>query len=366
MTRRTSRRDFLRVMPAPGAGRDDPSPPAPRAAATEEARRPYLLDISRSAMACRFEVLLNAGQYANAAEAAIEALDVVDALEDELSFFRPASRISRLNLVAADGPVEVDAPLFGLLELAVELHRETAGAFDVTSAPLWEAWGFARREGKIPSAESLAEAMQLVGSGHLKLDAEKRTVQFTKPGLRLNLGSIGKGYALDRAAEALVAAGIGDFLFHGGQSSVLARGSRGDEDAAAGRRSPGWSVGIRDPLRPKRRLAEIRLRDRALGTSGSTMQYFRSRGRRYAHILDPRTGQPAEGVLSVTVVAPTAVLADGLSTAMFVMGPERARELCARQPELAALFVCPAGASGREEIHAIGFGEDELTLFDDG
>jgi thiamine biosynthesis lipoprotein len=317
-------------------------------------------------MACQFEVFFNAGQYGGAAQAAVEALDLVNTLEDELSYFRPASQLSRLNLVAADGPVEVDPRLFGLLQLALELHRETAGAFDITSAPLWETWGFARREGSIPSAESLAEAVKLVGSGYVKLDARERTVHFTKPGVRLNLGSIGKGYALDRAAEVLVSAGVEDFLFHAGQSSVLARGSRGEAGAAAaGRSSPGWSVGIRDPLRPKRRLAEIRLRDRALGTSGSTMQYFRSRGRRYAHILDPCTGQPAEGVLSVTVAAPTAALADGLSTAMFVMGPELARDYCASRPELAALLVCPAGASGRAEIHAIGFGEEELTLLDD-
>ena len=353
-------------MPAPAAERDARSPAAPRAAATQEAREPCLLHISRFAMACQFEVLFNAGQYPNATQAAIEALDLVSTLEDELSFFRPVSQLSRLNLVAADGPVEVDARLFDLLEFALELYRETAGAFDITSAPLWETWGFARREGSIPSAESLAEAMRLVGSGYLRLDARRRTVHLTKPGVRLNLGSIGKGYALDRAAESLISAEVGDFLFHGGQSSVLARGSREEGDAAAtGRSAPGWTAGIRDPLRPKRRLAEIRLRDRALGTSGSTMQYFRSRGRRYAHILDPRTGQPAEGVLSVTVVAPTAALADGLSTAMFVMGPEIARDYCARRPELAALFVCPARASGRVEIDAMGFREDELTILDD-
>jgi thiamine biosynthesis lipoprotein len=313
-------------------------------------------------MACQFELFFNAGQYAHATQAAIEALDLVDAVEDELSFFRPTSRLSRLNLVAADGPVEVDAPLFNLLQLALELSRATAGAFDITSAPLWETWGFARHKGSIPSAESLAEALKLVGSQYVELDSEARTVRFARAGLRLNLGSIGKGYALDRAAELLVSAGIRDFLFHGGQSSVLARGSRGE--AAPGRPPPGWTVGIRDPLRPKRRLAEIRLRDRALGTSGSTRQYFRSGGRRYAHLLDPRTGQPAEGVLSVTVVAPTAALADGLSTAMFVMGPEIARDFCARRPELAAMFACPAGASGRTEVHTMGFRDDELTLFD--
>jgi thiamine biosynthesis lipoprotein len=139
----------------------------------------------------------------------------------------------------------------------------------------------------------------------------------------------------------------------------LARGRRA---GASGEAAGGWTVGVCDPLHPERRLAEIELRDRGLGTSGSTMQFFRHRGRRYAHILDPRTGQPAEGVLSVTVVAPTAALADGLSTAFFVMGPEATEAFCRDRPEIAALFVCPSARSGRPEIHAMGFGEEELLL----
>jgi thiamine biosynthesis lipoprotein len=332
---------------------------------TRPTTRRHLLHITRPAMACQFELVFNAGQYAHAAQAAVEALDLVDTLEEQLSFFRATSQLSRLNLVGADGPVEVDTDLFNLVQMALRLHEETAGAFDITMAPLWEAWGFARREGSLPSAESLAEAMKLVGSGHVKLDNQRRTIHFAKAGIRLNLGSVGKGYALDRAAEVLANRGIGDYLFHGGQSSVLARGSRaGGDTAVPGESSPGWVVGVRHPLRPRQRLAEICLRDQALGTSGSTMQYFRHRGRRYAHILDPRTGRPAEGVLSVTVVAPTAALADGLSTALFVMGPEPARAYCSRRPDVAALLACPAGDAGRLAIHALGFRGDELRLLD--
>lgn len=362
MTRRTSRREFLRGKPTV-AERDRPVDSAASAEKPATADNGYLLHVSREAMACQFEVFFQAGKYANATEAALEALDLVDALEADLSFFRPTSLISRLNLVAADGPVEIDASLFDLLELTLHLSEETDGALDITSAPLWEAWGFARRQGEIPNPAQLAEARKLVGRELVKLDPRRRTVALAKPGVRLNLGAIGKGYALDRAAETLAGWEIGDYLFHGGQSSVLARGSGGGTDATAtDGRSAGWIVGVPDPLRPARRLAEIRLRDRALGTSGSTMQYFRHRGRRYGHILDPRTGQPADGVLSVTVVAPTATLADGLSTAMFVMGPESAREFCSSRPELAALFACPAKRAGEVEIHSMGFGEDELTL----
>lgn len=345
----------------PISGRDAPAPTS--------ARPPWLLTISRHAMACQFEVLFDAKRYPQGAEAAVAALDRVDALENELSWFRPTSRLSRLNQLAGHEPVPVEPWLFDLLKLAMQLHEETAGALDLTSAPLWEAWGFDRRAGAVPTEERLAQALAQVGSQYVQLDPDRKTVFFTKPGIRLNLGSMGKGYALDCGAEVLKAWGVADFLFHAGQSSVLAWGSqRADcpapwvSSAEPGACESGWTVGVPDPLHPARRLAEIRLRNQALGTSGSTRQYFRHRGHRYSHILDPRTGRPAEGVLSVTVVAPTAALADGLSTAFFVMGPDAARTFCAARPALAALFVCPADRTGRVTIHSMGFEEDQLRL----
>jgi thiamine biosynthesis lipoprotein len=345
-------------------------------------------------MACEFEALFNAGQYADPSTAGLTALETIAALEEQMSYFRATSEITRLNVLAAEGPVEVEPRLFRLLELATDLFHQTQGAFDITSAPLWEAWGFARREGKIPDAEQLADARERVGGHLVELDAEKRTVRFKTAGVRLNLGSIGKGYALDRAAEVLAAAGIGDFLFHGGQSSMIARGSRMSERAVGnavcgvpdpegvpgpeerdrarslqntvashpGSPTAGWRVGVSHPLRPGERLAEIRLRDRALGTSAGTFQSFRHQGKRYGHILDPRTGQPAEGVLSVTVTAPTAALADGLSTAFFVMGLEPTFQFCREHAELAVLMVLPASATGGYRIETLGFTSEDLVL----
>ena len=364
MTGETSRRDFLRGKPGAGAS-GDAAPPGPRRddAPKQSAGGSYLVSVSRPAMACQFELVFNAGQYPNDTEAAVKALDLVEELETQLSYFRPASQISRLNLLAPDAPVEVGQDLFDLLALALDLAGQTRGALDITSAPLWETWGFARRGGKTPDKAELARAMQHVGSHLVQLDPERRTVRFKTPGVRLSLGSLGKGYALDRAAEVLGhAAGIADFLFHGGQSSVLARGSeRGNLPEP--KASTGWTVGVRHPLRPDRRIGEIRLSNRALGTSGSTFQYFRHRGRRYGHILDPRTGMPAEGVLSATVVAPSATLADALSTAFFVMGPDETAEFCAARPQIAALLVCPAKEPPGYRTHVFGFG-DELTLLD--
>ena len=260
--------------------------------------------------------------------------------------------------------MEVEPGLFGLLELALRLSAETGGALDITSTPLWEAWGFARRQGAIPREEQLAEARQLVGSHLVQLDPQQRTVRLLKPGVRLNLGSIGKGYALDRCVQALAESGIGHFLIHGGQSSVIARGMRGIAPAGATTAEAGWVVGLRHPLRIDRRVGEIRLRNRALGTSGGQFQSFWHGGRRYGHILDPRTGRPAENALSVTVAAPTALEADALSTAFYVMPPDAVLDHCRSKPELGVVLFCRARRRGGFEIRTCGFADGELIFVD--
>lgn len=339
-----TRRDFLGGWTK--ARRDEPADPLSQAIA--EAFLPtYLIAVARQAMACEWEVLLNAKQHARAEEAAVEALDVVTQLDEQLSVYRETSEVSRLNRAAGERPVPVERRLFELLELAARLHQLTGGAFDITAGPLIKAWGFYRRQGRVPDESERAAARACVGMEHVEL--AERTVQFLKPGMELNLGSIGKGYALDRAAEKLDGAGVADYLIHGGQSSILVRGSR-----AAGTGERGWRVAIRHPTRPGQPLGEVLLRDRALATSGSGTQYFHHGGRRYGHLLDPRTGQPAEGVLSSTVIAPTATEADALSTAFYILGPERTREIVGEQEGLAAILVTSAIRQGAVETHVLG------------
>lgn len=297
-------------------------------------------------MACEFEILLNAGEHPDGPDVALRALDLIDALEDQWTVYRPHSEVSRLNDRAAAEPVVVEARLFELLELAVRLSRETAGGFDITAGPLSKVWGFYRRAGRVPSDAELAEALSRVGSQHLVLDGAARTVAFARPGLEINLGAIGKGMALDCCAQLLVDAGVHNFLIHGGTSSILARGSR----AGLPEEVRGWSVALRHPLRPDQRLAELWLRDRALGTSGSGSQFFFHQGKRYGHILDPRTGRPAEELLASTVLAPTAALADALATAFYVIGADAAADYCAVHPEVSALLVAPGGKAGGFEL----------------
>jgi thiamine biosynthesis lipoprotein len=366
MAHKSTRRDFLTGKAASDAlGKAAPSE-APIESAGTEGRDPapetYLIRVTRRAMACEFQVVLNAGQYPNGTEVALEALDLVEALESQLSFFRPSSDISRINLLAAGQPVEVEPRLFDLLQLALKIHAETDRAFDITATPLWEIWGFSRHAGRVPSDEELAAARPYVGSHLVELDPERKTIRLKKPGVRLSLGSIGKGYALDRCADLLDGAGVHDYLIHGGQSSVLARGTRaGTPDQPAGGVG-GWSVGVPHPLRKGGHLGQIQLQNRALATSGSTIQFFRHKGRRYGHILDPRTGCPVEGVLSVTALAPTAAQADALSTAFYVVGAEGARQYCQTRPEIAAVLVCPSPGGTDVEVVSIGLAEGELRI----
>ena len=330
----------------------------PEADAGPSAAQPYLVQMKRSAMACDFEIYLNAGQYAAATEAALQALDLVETLEAQLTVYRDSSELMQINRAAAAQPVAVEPRLFALLARAQALNRETGGAYDITSGPLSKVWGFYRRAGSIPAPLDLQATLAHVGGDRFELDPHALTVRFTQPGVELNLGSIGKGYALDRCEELMTAGGVRDFLWHGGQSSVLARGAC----ATPGTDGGGWIVGVGDPLGGDQRLAEIRLADRALSTSGSSVQFFRYQGKRYGHILDPRTGWPAEGMFSATVVAPTAAEADALSTAFYVLGVEAAMRYCEHHPEIGALLIYPSPSGSKVLIETAGLKPEDWRL----
>jgi thiamine biosynthesis lipoprotein len=200
----------------------------------------------------------------------------------------------------------------------------------------------------------LSATLDRVGIERVTLNAANRTVSYRNPGVELNLGGIGKGFALDRVNDALQSAGVTDVLLHGGKSSIL----------AAGGHSPhgGWPVGVRNPLFPNRRMATLLLRNAGMSTSGAGVQFFRHEGKRYGHILDPRTGMPAEGVLSVTVLAPTAAEADALSTAFFVMGLEKSREYCDNHREVTVLLTPPPTSGRMLKVHAFNLPEQTLFL----
>lgn len=297
-----------------------------------------LLRYSRRAMATLFELLIPYGQPA-AAEIANDALDLIDQLESQLTVYRDDSEVSTINQSAHAAAVPVEEKLFALLELAARLTDGTWGAFDVTAGPLIKAWGFFRRQGRMPTPAERQEALNRVGMRHVELNRDNRSIRFRRPGVEINLGSIGKGYALDRVAEAIRSRGVGSALLHGGGSSVLAIGGRpGDGN--------GWPIGIRHPADETRRIATLHLRDRALGTSAATFQNFDYNKRKLGHLLDPRSGRPAEGIASASAVAPTAAEADALATAFYVLGVDKTRLYCQTRPEIGAILL-PSGEDAR-------------------
>ncbi len=308
-----------------------------------------LLKASRPAMGSYFEVRLPA-HVPGALELATRALDRIDELESQLTVYRDDSELSRLNATAHLGPVKVEAGLFSLLERALAIHRETQGAYDVAAGALSVAWGFFRGPKRVPEPEALADARARTGSHHLRIDRTARTLAFDRPGIFINLGSIGKGYAIDRAVDLIRRHWWPTpTIVHGGQSSLYALGS--PPDRFGGR----WQVALRNPFDPSRPLGTIQIRNRGLGTSGASFQRFEAHGQVFGHILDPRTGQPAtSGPASVTVLAPTAAEADALSTAFYLLGPEETAAYVARHPGVTALFVLEGASDGSPRVLALG------------
>jgi FAD:protein FMN transferase len=298
----------------------------------------HWIRVHRRAMACRFEITL-AAIDSNFVPSAVSALDEIDRLERELSVFVETSAISEMNRDAATRAVPVPADVAELLLDCQRLHRETDGAFDPTTTALSRCWGFLRREGRVPPIAAIEQARRHVCFGAVQVSSHPPTVTFSRPGIEVNLGAVGKGHALDRAAAILRASGVQHALLSAGGSSVVALGGRGQ----------GWAVDVVSPLRPGQPIATLSLRNAALGTSGSGEQFVVQDGRRYGHVIDPRTGWPAYGTLSASVVAASAAHADALSTGFLVGGVDLAGRYCHDHPDVLAL-VTADDATGRTVV----------------
>ncbi len=324
-----------------------------------------MLEFSHRAMACDFVVLVRDAHqqigHRSVADVVLDALESVDAIEQRLTVYDASSEVSAINRAAGKRPISVSAETFALLQHAVRLSESTGGAFDITAGPLIDAWGFTTRQGRKPTPEEIAAARALVGMDQLRLDVEHRTVALLEPAMQINLGAIGKGDAIDHLAGRLKTAGIDDFLIHAGQSSVLARGnqfqpsdSKQASEAEQAELPRGWKVGIAHPTKPNRRIAGVWLHDAALATSGSGKQFFHHRGKRYGHVIDPRTGQPAGDMLSLSVVTPQAVDADALATGLFVNGRERAREFAEANESMPLIIVVAGTRQDAVDVETVG------------
>ncbi len=272
----------------------------------------------------------------NAAERAFAEIDRLDVL---MSHYRPPSEICAINRGAAAGPMPVSGELFALIEEAFRISAETGGAFDVTVGPLMKAWGFFRRVGRVPSDDELAETRARTGYRRVRLDAEAKTVAFERSGMELDLGAIGKGYAVDRAAAVLREYGVRNALISSGTSSIAALGAPPGEK--------GWQISVCHPLDRRREACSLRLKDLSISISGGYEQCFVWNGKLYTHLLDPRSGAPVEDMLMAVVVAESNAASDALSTAFFVAGAEPARLYLRQHPNLSVILY-RRGASTRD------------------
>ena len=287
------------------------------------------------AMACDFEAFAPSGPNAPVG-ALSRALDEIPQVESRISVYRDDSELSRVNRDARAGWTTVEPDVFAWLDEARRFSTDLDGAFDPTTGPLVALWRHCRREQRLPISEELEAALKLVGLDKVEWDVPTHRLRFLADGMSLNLNAFGKGSALDLAAARLDEEQVASYCLHAGHSSILARGS-----SVATAASPGWTISISNPLLAHHRLARLRLSDAGMSTSGNGVQYFTLEGRRYGHLLNPRTGWPAEGLLSVSVIASTAAEAEALSTAFFVMGAEKACGYCQRRHRFGA---SPIGA----------------------
>jgi thiamine biosynthesis lipoprotein len=287
-------------------------------------------------MGTEAELFLYADDGARAQGLFEAAFAEMERVEEALSLYRPASELSRINREAGAQAVTTDPEVFGLIHEALEFSARTEGAFDITVGPLMRAWGFFQGKGRRPAERELEGARRSSGWEKVELNLEARSVRFLIPGVELDMGGMGKGWALDRAGRVLRELGVTAALLSLGKSSYLALG------APPGAR--GWLVTVTDPDAPGRVLSEVYLRDRALATSGSRENSFALDGKRYGHIIDPRTGMPATGgTIQVTVTGATAARTDVLSTALFVLGPRAGKDALTADPGARGLFVMEAG-----------------------
>jgi FAD:protein FMN transferase len=334
-------------------------------------------------MATRFEFVLHGENPVALRAAGEEALAEIERLEAQLSLFRPGSEIAHLNAVAAQGPVRVTPGLFALLRHAQQLHAESGGAFDITIAPLMRCWGFLGGSGHMPQAEEVAEARAKVGMHLVQLREEDFTVQFARSGVMLDLGAIGKGYAIERAVDVLRDAGVSSALLHGGTSTVYALGHPPEGDA--------WKVAIESP-RPEMRsytlsgsshslpltesgepglggagprseedgrdarstlLTIVPLKDEAMSVSAIWGKFFQVEGKTFGHILDPRTGKPAHAAVLAAIVLPSATETDALSTALLTRGVEGHEPIARLRPGARTLLVVETGGQFHVEAKGI-------------
>ena len=288
------------------------------------------LEKSGEAMGSTYTIELYGSDRVQMEAAADAAFDEVRRLDELLSNYKPDSEWSQVNRHAAERPVKVSMELFQLLSACIGYSRESEGAFDISVGPLMKVWGFYKGTGHLPHRAEVQTAMAKVGYRHVHLDTAAQTVWFDRPGVELDPGGIGKGYAVDRMVDVLRQKGFHTALVAGSGSSIYGMGAPPSEPH-------GWRIEIKNPWNTSQTSAEVFLKDMSMSTSGSYEKFFRAEGRIYAHIMDPRTGYPARGSVAVSVVSPRTIDSEAWAKPYFVNG----RQWAARhKPKDFRVYFC--------------------------
>ncbi len=277
------------------------------------------LEQSAEAMGSAYSIAVYGYDRQQMEMAVAAAFDEARQLDSMLSNYKPDSEWSEVNREAARRPVHVSPDLFQLLAACLEYSRQSDGTFDISVGPLMKVWGFYKGTGHLPHRAEVMAAMQYVGYKHVHLDAANQTVSFDRPGVELDPGGIGKGYAVDRMVHVLKQKGIGIALVSASGSSIYGLGAPPAE-------SRGWRIMIRDPKNERKSVAEVFLKNQSMSTSGSYEKFFRAEGHVYSHIMDPRTGFPAPGMLSVSLISPRTIDSEAWAKPFFINGRRWAAE----------------------------------------
>jgi thiamine biosynthesis lipoprotein len=282
-------------------------------------------------MGTLFRIKLYAASRQQAQDAFRTAFDRIAQLDDALSDYKPESELSQLSTKAVGHPEPVSASLFEVVASAQDLARQTGGAFDITLGPVIRLWREARKTGNLPTDAALVQARSRCGYRLLKLDSTHHTIELEKPGMALDVGGIAKGYAADEALAVLKSKGIRSAL-------VAASGDLTFSGPPPGR--PGWKIGLDSFDKASAPFTKILiLKNAAVSTSGDTEQHLDTHGKRYSHIINPKTDMGLTDPVTVTIVAPRGIMADSIATAVDVLGPEKGMAFVNGRPDLAALIV---------------------------
>jgi thiamine biosynthesis lipoprotein len=297
------------------------------------------IEDSRMAMGCLYSITAYGPDLTALTRSVNEAFDEIDRIDRMMSHYKQESPLSRLNREAGEQAVKTDPELFDFITECLRYSRESDGAFDITVGPLMKAWGFFRGEGRLPSDAELNRVKEKIGYRHVSLDRNNQTIRFAREGMELDLGGIAKGYAVDRAIAVLKKNGIERALVNSCGSTIYGLGAPPGQW--------GWRLQLQDPTNSRKSAGSVTIRNQALSVSGSYEKFFEAGGRRYSHIMDPRTGRPVEGVLSVAVITPDGTSGDALDNVFYVLGVETSRR---RKKEFAAeriMFFIPSGKQWR-------------------